>query len=212
MNQKQIIVGLAGVIIGLILSPILMPYARLGGGPMMGRSTAQGSMMQGGMMEGGMMAPSRDMDRHFIVRMIPHHEDAIEMAEDAVSKAEHQELKSLARDIISAQQSEIDTMREWYAKWYGEEPGEIGASMEMMMHMGVQGPMLRRAGTAEAYSFDLDFIDAMIPHHQMAVMMAQMLLVSTAREEMQKLAEDIITAQSKEIEAMRAWRSAWAKY
>ena len=214
MNQKQLISGLAGVVIGLLVSPIIMPYVRQGG-PMMGRSPSEGirrsgSMMQDGVMGGGMMGDARDMDRHFIERMIPHHEDAIEMAEEAVAKAEHTELRSLAGDIMTAQQSEIDAMRKWYADWYGEEPAEIGASVETMMHMGIQGRNVQKPA-AGSYSFDLDFIETMIPHHQMAVMMAQMLLVSTEHPEMKELAENIISSQSKEIETMRAWRSAWAK-
>src|SRR3989344_5077170 len=56
---------------------------------------------------------------------------------------------------------------------------------------------------------DSHFIEQMILHHQMAVMMAQMLLRSTNRPEMKQLAENIITAQTKEINQMREWYSAW---
>ena len=51
----------------------------------------------------------------------------------------------------------------------------------------------------------------MIPHHQMAVMMANMLASSTNRPEMKKLAQDIIIAQTKEINQMREWYKAWYK-
>ena len=62
-----------------------------------------------------------DPDLAFIVAMIPHHESAIEMAEEAQDKAEHAEIKALADDIITAQQAEIDQLERWRTEWYGEE-------------------------------------------------------------------------------------------
>ena len=61
-----------------------------------------------------------------------------------------------------------------------------------------------------AKDFDLEFIRQMIPHHEMAVMMATMLKGSTNREEMKTLAENIITSQTKEIEMMRGWGLVWS--
>ena len=49
----------------------------------------------------------------------------------------------------------------------------------------------------------------MIPHHQMAIMMATMLLQGTERGEMKALAQAIINAQSKEIDQMRSWYRSW---
>ena len=56
----------------------------------------------------GMVA---DIDRHFIEQMIPHHEDAVLMAELALTKAEHPELRELAANIKGDQSREIDQMR-----------------------------------------------------------------------------------------------------
>lgn len=58
-----------------------------------------------------------DFDRAFIQMMIPHHEGAIDMAELALENAKHEEMKQLARDIIEAQQREIDMMLEWQKNW-----------------------------------------------------------------------------------------------
>lgn len=58
-----------------------------------------------------------DFDKAFIEMMIPHHEGAIEMAKAAQRSAKHQEIKDMAEDIISAQQSEIDMMRGWQRSW-----------------------------------------------------------------------------------------------
>ena len=44
-----------------------------------------------------------DMARHFIEEMIPHHQDAVEMADLALARAEHPELRELAASIKSVQ-------------------------------------------------------------------------------------------------------------
>lgn len=69
----------------------------------------------GGMMGSGMMG---DIDRHFIEQMIPHHEDAVSMADLALARAEHDELRQLAEEIKRDQSREIDEMKDWYEDWY----------------------------------------------------------------------------------------------
>jgi uncharacterized protein (DUF305 family) len=57
-------------------------------------------------------------DLRFIDLMIPHHEGAVMMAKDALSKAKHPELKKLCEDIIRSQNKEIDEMKQWRKSWY----------------------------------------------------------------------------------------------
>ena len=77
----------------------------------------------------------------------------------------------------------------------------------MMQMMGIrQGAN----GSPMANNLDQHFIEQMIPHHQMAVMMAQMLLSGSNRPEMKQLGEDIITAQESEMEQMRSWLAEWS--
>lgn len=56
-------------------------------------------------------------DKAFIEAMIPHHQGAIDMAEAALERAGHDEIKAMARDIIEAQQREIDMMEGWLSAW-----------------------------------------------------------------------------------------------
>lgn len=60
-----------------------------------------------------------------------------------------------------------------------------------------------------APDFDREFIQQMIPHHQMGVMMASMVLNSTQRPEIRKLAQSIITSQTAEINQMQQWYQNW---
>src|SRR5215218_4842340 len=58
-------------------------------------------------------------------------------------------------------------------------------------------------------SFDAQFIDMMVPHHQGAVEMARIAQARAEHPEIAQMAEAIIAAQEAEIGQMRAWRLAW---
>jgi len=62
---------------------------------------------------------------------------------------------------------------------------------------------------AQAAPFDQQFIDSMVPHHQSALMMAQMAVTKAQLPEVKRLARGIIRDQNKEIAQMEAWRKAW---
>ncbi len=57
--------------------------------------------------------------------------------------------------------------------------------------------------------FDRAFIDAMIPHHESAIEMAQVAYQKSDNPEIKTLAENIVEAQRREIEQMLQWRQAW---
>lgn len=57
--------------------------------------------------------------------------------------------------------------------------------------------------------FDAAFLEEMIPHHQGAIEMAQMVLATSKRPELIQLANDIVSAQQKEINMMRGWQREW---
>jgi uncharacterized protein (DUF305 family) len=158
------------------------------------------------------------IDAHFIEQMIPHHQDAITMAQLALEKGQHQEIKTLAQNIISSQSSEIEQMKNWYKTWYGRDlpTGNQVMNVHGMMsnnsgmHMGKMGDDSDLDQLKNTADFDKKFIEEMIPHHQMAVMMASMLKQGTTRPEMKQLADDIITAQTSEIDQMRQWYQNWS--
>lgn len=81
-------------------------------------------MSMGGAM-GDMMAglsgkTGDEFDKAFLSGMIMHHEGAVAMAQAALRDAKHQEIKTMANDIISAQTQEISQMRTWLKNWYNQ--------------------------------------------------------------------------------------------
>ena len=166
-----------------------------------------------GMGSEGMMSASEMLmengkysDERFIDAMVPHHQGAVDMAEVALENAEHPELLQLAQNIIADQQAEIDELKAIKQREYGtsEVPTEM-SSDEMKMMGTMQDP----SELANADPFDKAFIDAMIPHHESAIEMAQVAQENTGDPEIRKLAQGIVDAQQAEIQQMIDWREEW---
>ncbi len=81
-----------------------------------------------------------------------------------------------------------------------------GGSMASMMH-DMNTTLKGKTGD----TFDKAFLAEMIVHHQGAVDMAKLVLTSSKRPELIKLANDIISAQNSEIRMMQDWQKAWFK-
>ena len=210
MNNKSLIYSLIGLVAGTTLI----------GGVAINRTAAQPQMLgKPPHSPMGMMMNQAQGDSHFIEMMIPHHQGAVDMANLAMTKAKHPEIKLLAESIKKAQSQEIEQMTAWYKQWYATEVPAMSShgmgmpmnsdrnpmEMGMMEHhiMGMDLDTLKNAP-----DFDKAFIEQMIPHHKMAVMMAAMILDSN-RPEMRELAKNIIQTQSAEIEQMREWKQNW---
>ncbi|MFY8147708.1 MAG: DUF305 domain-containing protein [Prochlorococcaceae cyanobacterium] len=169
----------------------------------------------------------RSADAHFIVMMIPHHQGAIAMSELALSRARRPEIKALAQRIVASQSREITQMRQWYRQWYGSDVPSwgIGTGYGMGMGMGMGKGMNRGMGMGmgwgmpgfstsldalrSAPDFDRVFIEQMIPHHRMGVMMASMAQTNSEHPELRELQQAMVKDQSREIEQMSQWYRQW---
>ena len=165
----------------------------------------------------------RSADAHFIVMMIPHHQGAIAMAELALSRSRRPEIKALAQRIITSQSREITQMRQWYRQWYGTDVPAwgigsgygmgMGHGMGMGGGMGMGWGMPGMATSLEALKtapdFDRAFIEQMIPHHRMGVMMASHAEWNTQHPQLRELEAEMVRVQSQEIEQMAQWYRQW---
>jgi uncharacterized protein (DUF305 family) len=185
--------------------------AKKTGGSMAGMDHGQmghGSMGMGseGMGRQMLMENGEYSDRRFIDAMVPHHQGAMAMAEVALKNAEHEEIKELSRNIISSQQAEIEELKTIKKEEFGTSNVPMEMSQEQMRGMGM---MMDPQQLANREPFDKAFIDAMIPHHQSAIEMAQVALENSDNPKIKELAQNIISAQKREIEQMKQWRQQW---
>ncbi|MCC5629192.1 DUF305 domain-containing protein [Nostoc sphaeroides CHAB 2801] len=86
-------------------------------GHMMEMSSDQ---MKSMMMSQDLGAADAEFDLRFINAMIPHHEGAVTMGQDALSKSKRPEIKKLAQEIVKAQEIEIKEMQQWRKAWYNK--------------------------------------------------------------------------------------------
>ncbi|MET7304478.1 DUF305 domain-containing protein [Embleya sp. NPDC005575] len=141
-----------------------------------------------------------DADAMFAQMMIPHHEQAVEMAKEAPAKAANPEVKKLAAAIEQAQAPEIAQMKGWLAGW-----GKPTAAPGGMSHgdgMMSDADMTRFKASTGA-EFDRQFLTMMIAHHNGAITMAETELAKGTNPDARKLAEQIKTSQAAEVQHMR---------
>lgn len=140
-------------------------------------------------------------DVDFVMGMIPHHEQAMEMASLAEERSENAEVKALASRIEQEQEPEVEEMNGLLEEW-GED-----AAMDHDMSGGGGGGMLDE-GQMEALQssrgpeFDRLFLEGMIGHHEGAIAAAAEELENGQSAEAMELANRIIEAQESEISVM----------
>jgi uncharacterized protein (DUF305 family) len=156
---------------------------------------------------GGMLMENGDYsDERFIDAMVPHHKGAVDMARVALREAEHPEIEQLAEDIVSTQRAEIEELKSIKK----EEFGNAGVPMNMRQEdMRMMGMTMSPQELAKQDPFDKAFIDNMIPHHQSAIDMASIAQEESENPRIKELAEDIVSAQEREISQMQRWRQDW---
>ena len=151
-------------------------------------------------------------DVTFASSMIPHHQQAVTMADMALdAKAgAGTAVKDLATSIKAAQGPEITMMQGWLSTWGAETP----ASTDGMDHGtamgaadGMNGMMsdadMTKLGGMTGTAYDAMWLTMMVSHHEGAVTMSQTELTAGASSDTKALAQRIITAQNAEIAEMK---------
>jgi uncharacterized protein (DUF305 family) len=167
---------------------------------------APGRMMPGapggmtGPMGGGMADMFVASEFDYLVRMIPHHEEAIATARLLQAGTARQEMRDFAATIIRTQSAEVAQMQAWLQQWYPGRDTTVAYAPMMRDLEGLTGSALDRA-----------FLEDMIPHHMMAVMMSQQLVTRGLAEHQPVVpfATNIRDTQQAEIRMMRQWLWQW---
>ena len=148
-----------------------------------------------------------DSDVSFAQQMIPHHQQAVEMADLALTRETSPEVKKLAEQIKAAQGPEIEMMSMWLQSW--------GAPMEMgedhsghdMGGMDMSGMMsdddMQALADAQGAEFDRMWLEMMIAHHQGAISMAEQVKAASSNADVTSLAGAVMTGQAEEIDTMQ---------
>jgi uncharacterized protein (DUF305 family) len=148
-----------------------------------------------------------DADVEFLQGMIPHHEQAIEMAEVALdpSVGASAEVVDIATRIKAAQDPEIEQMTAWLTAWGQPLQMDTSGGHDMSSMEGTMtAEEMDMLGAATGAEFDAMWTEMMIRHHQGAISMAQDVKANGANPDVLQLADQIIAAQQAEVTELQA--------
>ena len=162
-------------------------------------------------------AQFNEADVTFAQLMIPHHREAVEMAELAADRAQNPEVKTLAEEIRAAQEPEINQLTGFLTAWGAEVPttdstgGMSGSGMSEMSDTPSMSEMpgamtpegMEQLRNATGTAFDDMFLTSMIEHHRGAVTMAQREIDEGSDPGAKQLAEKIVADQNAEVSRMQ---------
>lgn len=147
-------------------------------------------------MMGGQSGPASE--REYLIEMVAHHEEAVAAGRE-LARSDRAELRALGTSIVQTQSAQIEQMTTWLADWYPDQPVEDEYKPMMRDLSGLSGDRLDRV-----------FLEDMIGHHMVAVMMSQHLLWrGVDHEGVASLARSIRGDQHKEIVQMQRWLAEW---
>lgn len=169
---------------------------------------------------GGSSAPTIPADANFNATdvgfaqgMIPHHAQAVEMADMALANTTNPDVLALARQIKAAQSPEIQKMTGWLTSWGQPVPSTAMGSMAGHDMTGMDGMMMDgmmsqadmdRLSTSTGTAFDRLWLELMIQHHEGAVKMAKNEVAGGKNPDVIALANAIISSQQAEITTMES--------
>lgn len=145
---------------------------------------------------GGGMSMTVASEFDYLTRMIPHHQEAIVTAGLLERGTQRAELRAFAASIVRTQSAEVAQMNAWLAAWYPARDTRVDYQPMMRDLTGLTGDALDKA-----------FLEDMIPHHMMAVMMSQQLIMRNlaVHAAVGPFAANIRDTQRAEIQMMTAW-------
>ena len=152
-------------------------------------------------------------DVGFAQGMIPHHAQAVEMADLALEKSTNADVLALAKQIKASQNPEIQTMSGWLQSWGQKVPSTDsmsggGHDMTVMGGMMMDGMMteadMEKLESSSGTAFDRLWMELMIQHHEGAVRMSEDELKDGKNPDVKALAQTIVTSQQAEISTMNS--------
>ena len=208
MTNVVVLAPRRGLLPGLVGVAALLVLAGCGGGSGDGSAAAVSGRPSSaaGTATGTATAAANSADVLFARNMIPHHQQAVQMADLALRTSGDPAVKQLAEQIKAAQDPEIRTMTTWMSSW--GRPMMSAGPMSAMPGMGgmagmMSGTDMTRLMDAKGASFDRMFAQMMIIHHQGAIQMARDELANGADPAAKALAAGIERSQTAELTTLR---------
>jgi uncharacterized protein (DUF305 family) len=143
-------------------------------------------------------------DVAFANDMILHHQQAVDLSAMVPDRSANTELVSLAQQISTVQQPEINVMKVFLVQWKENPDTNSGhAGHGNTMQGMVDGATMTRLESLNGAEFDKLWLESMISHHQGAIEMAKAEIANGDNVDAKSLANNIVTTQEAEIGQMK---------
>lgn len=137
----------------------------------------------------------RSFDLRYINAMIAHHRGAMLLAEQLGKSTSRPEMKTLSQNILNDEPKAIAELYTWKKDWYGDTKS-------------VQDPIVANLGPA-GETFDLRFLNAIIAHHEVGIVMTQETSMKSSRAQILDNANAVEAFLSKGLETLKGLRTTW---
>lgn len=137
----------------------------------------------------------RNLDLRYLNAMISHHRGAMLLAQEAALYSERPEIKGLAEKILTNEPLAIDELYTWKKDWYKDT-------------RNVKDPVVVNLGVYDD-NFDLRFLNALIAHHEMGLLMTKEIKTKSSRLEVLNNADAVETFLKDTLEIFKNWRKDW---
>jgi uncharacterized protein (DUF305 family) len=212
--MKSFIALLAAVPTAVLLSACTSPASDEHANHQQGSESSQSSPAE-------QPAGFNDKDVDFATNMIPHHQQAVEMAAMVPDRSTNPAVLKLAADISAAQGPEIETLKVFLVQWKEgtatnpEAPATSGSpdspdshgghgGMDPMQMQGmIDAAAIANLASLKGPEFDKLWMQSMISHHEGAIEMANAEIAGGVNVDAKNLAQQIVTAQQAEINQMK---------
>lgn len=141
----------------------------------------------------------------FLYQMIPYHEAAVYMSEDILKYGSNDDVKSIAKTIVSKESDEITNMQNLLRSLKDNLKIDIDRETEYLkVYKDAYKKMISQMESVKAdQSIDKHFLQAMIFHDEGAIKIAESISQHTYNDEVKKMAEDIVQSQISRINEMK---------
>lgn len=137
----------------------------------------------------------RWLDLRYINAMIAHHRGAMLMAEKAATQTKRTEIKDLTVEILKNEPVAIAELYKWKKDWYNDS-------------RKVTDPIVANFGSYDD-KFDLRFLNALIAHHQLGILMTKETRLKSNRSEILNNADAVEIFLNNGIKMLSEWRKNW---
>ena len=139
----------------------------------------------------------RTFDLRYINAMASHHRGAMLLAEQAAKQSKRQDIKDLAIEILKNEPVAINELYQWKKDWYKD-------------NRAPRDPIIANFGSYDD-KFDLRFLNALIAHHELGILMIKDARTKSSRAEILNNCDSVEAFLKNSLNMLKNWRKDWYK-